>query len=349
MAAVPSRSRRVQNEMQISGESAIIVAGEAGRAWLCGDEQAKLLLLDAEGNTVEGLRQIESALSRLGECRVGVDPDIPATTLLRLQNAAAKPSHHFEWKVTSSLTRCRTIKDDEEISTIARAASITRKLLDDLVDVIQPDVSEAEISHSLSTRLLELGGDGFAFDPSIGSGPRGATPWAGVTLRRVANGEPIVVDCGAMLRGYRSDMTRTYFVGGIPGTRSLRRMNETVLETMATITQVLKPGVSCRALHQLCEETLRELGWTHPMRHALGHGVGLQLHERPYLSSTSVDVLAAGMVVAIEPGAYDDSLGGVRTEEMFVITSYGARRLGDEIVVQSSTVDDLAPHWSGRE
>jgi Xaa-Pro aminopeptidase len=123
-------------------------------------------------------------------------------------------------------------------------------------------------------------------------------------------------------------MTRTYVAGEGRISTSLAGMREAVHEAMENVIDALGPGAVCQDLHRLAQESLHKRGWELPMPHALGHGVGLQLHERPYVSPASGDLLEAGMVLAIEPGVYDDGLGGYRVEDMFVITPDGAERLG---------------------
>jgi Xaa-Pro aminopeptidase len=338
------RLEDLRQQMERADEAALIISSDANFRWLHLRPSRDLLLVDRDGSYNLGWDDIGVALRRLPPCQIGVDPDTTAAQLLRLQRISTDAQVHVDWQSTRSLAKCRAIKDDIELSHIRQATQIAHRALTDAAELISPGVSEIEIANRLNLKMYEFGAEGIAFEPSVGSGPRGALPWAGSSLRRVRDGESIVIDCGAMVNEYRSDITRTYFAGGKPIDDTIRRMEEIVRAAMDVIIRAAEPGMPCRVLHQLAMESLRQSGWKRPMNHALGHGVGLQLHERPYVSPASSDVLQAGMVIALEPGAYDQRLGGFRIEDMFVVTIDGVSKLADSDHGTSSmdgTSDDL--------
>jgi Xaa-Pro aminopeptidase len=325
--AIPTRLINLKIKLHESEYAGIVITSEAGRLWLCGELRSDLLFVDRAGNIGSTLAEIEPMLAALRPCHIAIEPDMKGAKLLRLQKIGAGLGDRIKWCSSGLLGRCRSVKDESEVALMSQAAMITRRALDELVNVIDVGVSEVDVSNWLYKTFRELGADGFAFDPSVGSGRRGAVPWAGVSVRRITEGDSIVVDCGARIHGYLSDMTQTYFAPRNRKARVIGEMEEAVAAALDDVISVIRPGVMCGDLHRLAERSLRRFDPGNVLPHALGHGVGLEVHERPYLSSRSTDVLEPGMVVAIEPGVYRQDLGGVRTENMFLITETGAVRL----------------------
>jgi Xaa-Pro aminopeptidase len=160
-----------------------------------------------------------------------------------------------------------------------------------------------------------------AFDITVASGPRGAMPHGTASQRVIGDNELVTVDFGAQVNGYHSDMTRTVAVGDPSG--ELRRLYRAVLEAEEAAVRAIRPGVLCSELDAVARDLLTAHGLGEYFAHSLGHGVGLAVHEGPGLRKGSADVLEAGMVITAEPGVYLPGLGGVRIEDLVLVTETG--------------------------
>ena len=184
-------------------------------------------------------------------------------------------------------------------------------------------MTEAEAAWFLEAHMRQRGAEAMAFGPDVASGPNAAVPHHSPTDRRIAAGEPIWIDTGAVVDGYRSDVTRTVLLGQPDD--EYRRIWHEVLEAQKRTLEFIRPGRNGRECDAYAREYLSSVGLGEAFGHGLGHGVGLQIHEEPRLSRFADEdaKLAAGMVVTVEPGAYLDGWGGVRHEELTVLTDSG--------------------------
>jgi Xaa-Pro aminopeptidase len=173
--------------------------------------------------------------------------------------------------------------------------------------------------------MRRRGADDVSFETIVGSGPNGAKPHARPTSRRIGAGDLVVLDFGALVDGYHSDMTRTFSVGDPSPTQA--RMLEVVAASQAAGVAAVRPGVACADVDRVCRDVIAEAGWADAFLHGTGHGVGLDIHEEPRVSSTSTGTLAAGQVVTVEPGVYLPDHGGVRVEDTVVVTTDACRPL----------------------
>ena len=215
--------------------------------------------------------------------------------------------------------RLRAVKDDAELAAIRRAASITAAAYDWLAGQDVVGLTEAELAWRLASRLHEGGADEPAFDGIAAAGPNAARPHHHPRERRIGAGETLVVDIGARLDGYASDCTRTFATGELPD--DLRRAYELCCEAQAEALEGVRPGASAREVDAIARDRIAAAG--HDVLHGLGHGVGLDVHELPRLSDTSDAVLEAGNVVTVEPGVYLPGRGGVRIEDLVIVTQDG--------------------------
>ncbi len=220
----------------------------------------------------------------------------------------------------------RERKDGGEIDRIARAAQIADRALEEVLSMLSEGVSESEFGLALDTAMRRGGAEAAAFETIVASGPNSAKPHHRPTERIIGHGDPVVVDFGALFEGYRSDMTRTFFVGGEPE-GELARVLEVVREAQAKGAAAVAPGVSCRGIDEVCRAVISEAGWGDRFEHGTGHGVGLDIHEAPAVSPLGTATLAEGMVVTVEPGVYLPGAGGVRIEDTIVVTENGSRPL----------------------
>jgi len=186
--------------------------------------------------------------------------------------------------------------------------------------------TEEEFAIALDFEMRRRGADGIAFESIVASGPNGALPHARPSGRRIDDGELVVVDFGAIVDGYRSDMTRTVSVGA-PRPDELRELLEAVMVAQRAGIRTVRAGVTGGEVDAACRESLASVGLAQAFLHGTGHGVGLEVHEAPSVSQDSPDILEEGAVVTVEPGAYLYSTGGARIEDTLVVTATGARLL----------------------
>ncbi len=251
--------------------------------------------------------------------RMGFEAEhLPVAGLERLK--ALAPG--VEWVPTQGLVeRLRLRKTPEEVGLIAEAQALAERALEHALSLLRPGVEEREVALEIEFFLKRQGAEGTAFPPIVASGVRGALPHAGASRKRLAPGELVTLDLGARVKGYASDMTRTVGLGRVP--EELRGLHQAVVEALERVLEALRPGVTGKALDALARETLARHGLDRYFVHSLGHGVGLAVHEGPSLSPYTEDLLEPGMVVTVEPGVYIPGLGGVRVEELVLITEEG--------------------------
>jgi len=219
----------------------------------------------------------------------------------------------------------RERKDAGEVARIERAASIA----DDALEVVRPllgeRVSERTFAFELEAEMRRRGADGPSFETIVGSGPNGARPHARPTSRPIGEGDLVVLDFGALVDGYHSDISRTICVGEPTATQ--RRMLEVVTESQAEGVAAVAEGVPAATVDRTCRGVIEAAGWGDAFVHGTGHGVGLDIHEAPRVGSTSDATLARGHVVTVEPGVYLPEHGGVRVEDTLLVTDDGSRAL----------------------
>lgn len=219
----------------------------------------------------------------------------------------------------------RMIKSEYELKQIAKACKIADQAFTQIVSGIRPGMKEIEIALELEYAMRKLGADGNSFDPIVGSGPRGAMPHAMPGDRRLSVGDFVVMDFGCMYQGYCSDMTRTILIG--EPTAKHREIYDLVLRAQIAGLNAVKAGVVGKDVDAVARDIITAAGYGDHFGHSLGHGVGLEIHEEPRLSKGGMHTLAPGMVVSVEPGVYLPGWGGVRIEDLVVVTKNGCEIL----------------------
>jgi Xaa-Pro aminopeptidase len=219
----------------------------------------------------------------------------------------------------------RERKDPGEIARIEAACELADAALATVRHRLGEGPTEAEVALELEWQMRRLGAEGPSFETIVASGPNGAKPHHRAGTRRIQEGDLVVIDFGALVDGYHSDMTRTLAVGEIDATQ--QRMFDVVAESQAAGVAAVKAGVEAQSVHEVCRAVIAEAGWADAFLHGTGHGVGLDIHEPPRLSTTPAGTLADGHVVTVEPGVYLPAHGGVRIEDTVVVTSEGCRPL----------------------
>ena len=259
--------------------------------------------------------------------RVGLEA--AHTSMLRgAQIAASLTARDPAIQVISDVGRVealRVIKDDDEIASIARAAEMVDAALASVLAAGIVGRRERDVAFGLCTELFQLGAEGPSFEIIVAAGPNGAKPHAVPGERVIADGELVVIDLGAIADGYCSDMTRTVPTGPLPD--ALTRAYAVVAQAQAAALAAVRPGITCAALDAVARDVITAAGLGEAFGHGLGHGVGLEIHEAPRVSREGTETLRPGMVVTIEPGIYLEGVGGVRIEDLVVVTEDGARVL----------------------
>ena len=216
-------------------------------------------------------------------------------------------------------------KSDDEIERIRAAQEITESVFANLLPIVKPGVSELDLSAEIVYQHLKRGCEWVAFEPIVASGARGALPHARPTGMAVEPGDMVVIDMGGVKDGYASDMTRTVAVGE-PGGEA-RKVYQVVLDAQEAAIEAAHSGMTGRELDQIAREVIDAAGYGNAFSHSLGHGIGLQTHEWPALSSRVEDVLPVGAAVTIEPGIYLPGKFGVRIEDIVVLSEDGCVNL----------------------
>ncbi|MCW2963270.1 MAG: peptidase family protein [Actinomycetia bacterium] len=231
----------------------------------------------------------------------------------------------------------RALKDEVELARIAAASAIADAALSALLEESWIGRTERELAARLQVLLLDGGGDGAAFDVIVGSGPNAAKPHARPGDRIVSSGELVIVDFGCLLDGYRSDCARTVAVGEPTG--ELAAIFEVCLEAHEAAVAGVRPGMSGVEADRIARDVIAQAGYGDRFGHGLGHGIGLDVHEAPFLSPAFDGTMEAGQVVTIEPGIYVPDVGGVRIEDLCVVRAEGLEsvtRLPKRIVLDAS-------------
>jgi Xaa-Pro aminopeptidase len=213
----------------------------------------------------------------------------------------------------------RLVKQSSELTRLRDAAAIADLALARCVAVLRPGTTELEMASNLLSAARELGADKEAFDPIVASGPNAGSPHAIPTTRPIGIGEPVVIDYGVQLDGYRSDMTRTVWFGELDPT--MTRIYEIVRRAQHTLVTSIRAGMTYTEADRTCRSIIEAEGLGEQFSHPTGHNIGLDIHELPYLSTRTDEHLAlrVNQVVTVEPGIYLTGVGGVRIEDTVII------------------------------
>lgn len=328
-------SRNIAYLTGFRGSGGAVLLESDGEAVLCTDSRYEL-------QVVEQAPDIGHVISRayiagvLGRRRGSVDAPIAveaddltltAATALRddLVEAGAAEAPIVETR--GLVEGARRAKDAGELELIERACAVVDSAWTGLLDggLLAAGRSERDVAADLEHLMRRAGSDGVAFDTIVASGPNGALPHHVPADRILTAGDLVVVDFGAMVDGYASDCTRTVALG-TPADRLLEAY-EVVLRAQHAGVATVRAGVGCAVLDAVSRDLITDAGFGEFFGHSLGHGVGLDVHEAPAVSSRSTSTLSDGDVITIEPGIYLPGLGGIRIEDTVAVTANGGRSL----------------------
>jgi Xaa-Pro aminopeptidase len=211
----------------------------------------------------------------------------------------------------------RAVKENEEIEAITRAVEISDNALEHIEQNIHAGMSEKNVAWELEKYMRECGSQSVPFDIIVAAGPNAALPHAVPSERTIQEGEPVLIDIGARIDDYASDLTRTICPG--EPDEKFKKVYDIVLGAQLTAIELIKEGMTGEQADSLARTAIAEAGYADAFGHALGHGIGLAAHESPRLGPGSVDELVSGMVFSIEPGIYFPGWGGVRIEDLTIM------------------------------
>jgi len=338
---VTTRIDRLRAEFESLGAASLLVTNPVNVRYLTGFESSNAfalvkrdaVLLITDGRYIEAARGVEGVeailvdrefdaglagtLIDVGEPPVAFEADhLTYARYQALNGLALVPA-------SGTIQGLRAVKEPEELEEIRRAARILNVAYERLAGESMIGRREAEVAWWIEQAMREEGADALAFDIAVASGPNAALPHHHAGARRIEAGETVVVDAGAKVDGYCSDCTRTFATAPLP--EELQRAYATCRSAQESALAGVEDGADARELDGIARREIEEAGFD--VLHGLGHGVGLEVHELPVMRPTAHGALEARNVVTVEPGVYLPGLGGVRIEDLVIVTENGAEVL----------------------
>ncbi len=316
-----------------TGSAALLLVTEAGLTFVTDGrygEQAEAQLgaagveAEIEVSSTEQRRIVAAAVDAASVTRLGLEADAVTWSQQRAYDDTWFPA--VDLVPTSGLVAALRIrKDAGELARIEAACAIADAALAEVRPRLHDGLREVDFGLELDLAMRRLGADDVSFETIVASGRNGSKPHHRPSDRAIWEGDLVVLDFGALLDGYHSDMTRTFVVGDPSPTQ--KRMYEVVYDAQAAGVEAVRAGVPAREVDEACRSVIAAAGWADAFLHGTGHGVGLDIHEDPRVSQTATADLDVDQVVTVEPGVYLPEHGGVRIEDTVVVTADGARRL----------------------
>ncbi|MFQ5826548.1 MAG: M24 family metallopeptidase [Dehalococcoidia bacterium] len=292
-------------------------------------EQARKQAPDFEVVELKGEmeRWLPELLGEVKPGKLGFEAgDISFAAYQKLEEARGKINPPPELVPTQRLVEyLRAVKEPGELEHLSQAAQLADAAMGHLLTIIRPGITESEAAWELERFMRERGSERVPFDPIVASGPNAALPHARPSPRAIPPGQPVIIDIGAQVGGYASDLSRTLCLGD--GDPKFTEVYTVVQKAQKAALDGVRPGMTGEEADRLARQIIEEAGYGSAFGHGLGHGVGLGGHEEPRLGPGSPDLLVEGMVFTIEPGIYLPGWGGVRIEDMVVLESDGPRPL----------------------
>lgn len=226
------------------------------------------------------------------------------------------------------MAELRMQKDEAELTNMQTAVNAAQNALEAILPGIKPGMTERELAAEITMGLLREGSESqMPFAPIVASGPNSANPHAFPSDRQLENGDLLIIDWGANIGGYFSDLTRTFAIGDLEA--EMKPIAQIVLEANEAARRIAGPGVAAEDIDHAARQVIEQAGYGEFFIHRTGHGLGMEVHEEPYIRDGNPMPLSPGMTFTIEPGIYLPGRGGVRIEDDVVITEHGLRSLSD--------------------
>ena len=348
---VVEREQRAAASLAAHELDALVVTSPTNIRWLTGfaGSAATVLLHDGEVTLFTDSRYADRAPVELAAAASNADIVIARATLGdEVQELAGRfervglEADHVSWAqqqliaqdwlpnqelvaTTAIIDELRSTKDAAEIARIEAAAGIVDRSLAQVAPLLADWLSERDFARALNAAIRSSGADDLGFDTIVASGANGAIPHHSPVDKTIEPGDFVIIDVGAMVDGYRSDMTRTFCVGAM--TAEQQRHYETVIEAQQAGVEAMVDGAGTAQVDRAARVVIEQAGWGDAFTHGTGHGIGLDIHELPRVAKGVPDTYEIGTVATVEPGVYLRGVGGVRIEDTCVVTADGARRL----------------------
>jgi len=346
---IAERIGRLLGAFEEAGIDALLVGTESNRRYLSGFTgsagnlivvpERRLLITDGRYTTQATeqspeyeivihsgpiLEEVAARVEETGIERLGFDP--ATTSVAEFEDLREKLGEARELVATPGLVeKLRLIKDDYELALMRRAIGMADEVQAMVARELVPGRAERDVAIQIEQEFRRLGAQKTSFDVIVAAGPNSAMPHHLPGDYVIRAGEPVVVDIGAIVDGYCSDITRSYCPGGL--TPRFQEIYGIVLEAEEKAMAGVAAGRSGREVDGIARAVITEAGYGEYFDHGVGHGVGIQIHEGPRLAETATDTLEAGMVHSIEPGIYLPDWGGVRIEDLLLVREDGAEVL----------------------
>jgi Xaa-Pro aminopeptidase len=270
--------------------------------------------------------QFTQLLAEWGVSRVGIEAErLTVSRFVQYQSRFSPVDFVADGEVDRLISAMRSVKSEEELACIETAQKIAEDAFAHILGFIAVGKTEREIALELDFYMLRRGAEAVSFETIAVSGANSSMPHGVPSQKKLAKGDLLTMDFGAVYKGYHSDMTRTVAIGCVDGGQ--REVYDIVLAAQKACLAGLREGLSCVDADALAREQIQNSGYGDNFSHGTGHGVGIEIHESPNLSPRSVATLARGNVVTVEPGIYLPGRFGVRIEDMAFITEGGCRNL----------------------
>jgi Xaa-Pro aminopeptidase len=263
-------------------------------------------------------------LKQKGIRRAGYDPEQWTVSQLKALRKA-KGAKCREIEASGVVERLRMKKDAQELAVMRKAAILAGEVLEGVLKLVRPGVRESEISAEIEYQMKKRGASGVSFETIVASGKRSAMPHARPTSKRLRKNELVVLDLGAILGHYCSDITRTVYVGR--ASQRIRGWYRAVQEANQAAVAMVRAGVTCQEVDAAARDVLKKNALESYFVHSTGHGLGLEVHEAPRVARGQAIRLVAGNVITIEPGVYVEGVGGIRVEDDVAVRFQGSEVL----------------------
>lgn len=358
--AVPARLKGLRRLMADNMVEALLISSNANRRYFSGfaardgqlNESSGVLLITGRSQTlftdsryILEAQEAAGPLFKIVEYPRGLGAELARRTTLKKVGTLAFEADYVSVGTLNQLQKAlpdlkleplpfdldqqRSSKSKEEIKLVTKALSITEAALGRLWDILEPGLTEREAAFFLEAEFRRLGAEGPSFDTIVASGPNGALPHAEPGAKKIKSGEMVIIDCGARYRGYCADITRTKIMG--PPKPWQKEIYTIVRQAQLLAIEALVPGCPANQVDKVARDYIHNHGYGQYFGHGLGHGVGLMVHEGPSLSPRNSRELEPGEIVTVEPGIYLPGKGGVRLEQLVLITENGRKVLnGDQ-------------------
>ncbi len=313
-----------------TGSTSAVIVSDRSVTFLCDFRYTEQAQVEVQADNIEEVAEsLETEagkrLKEYGVSNVGFDPAVTTVSSLDKLRDAFGGECKTAPDAVNSLRQCKT---PEEIKRIRDACRLAEDVLLLVPGELESGVTEREIAAWIDYELKKSGASGPAFDTIVAFGAHGSVVHAQPSDLKLKRNDTILIDMGCRLNGYCSDLTRTWVCGTIT-LQWFEEILDVVLAANARATNEAKPGMSCRELDSLARNVIEEAGYGENFGHGLGHGVGIDVHEEPRVNKHSDTILEPGMVITVEPGIYLPGRGGVRIEDIIVITENGCEELTD--------------------